>query len=37
VTININKIYQINTKTFESKAQIISEYDLLFEKLLLLL
>jgi len=37
VTVNINKIYQINTKTFENKPQIMSEYALLLEELLLLL
>jgi len=38
VTININKIYQINTKTLESTAEIyshnnMSDYDLLLEEL----
>jgi len=35
VTFNVNKIYQINTKTLESTDQIIrSEYNLLLEVLL---
>jgi len=34
VTISINKMYQINTKTLESTAQIMSGYDLLLVKLM---
>ena len=34
VTMNINNIYQLDTKTLEGTAQIMSEYDLLLAELL---